>query len=90
MRRPTTEVDNEGHDQKTDEGDDLDASENELCFSVDRDGEDVETDYKHNDEANLSSDIDTICAWPILNNNRGSTNLSTKCDSARISVIPAN
>lgn len=49
----TTEVDDKGQNQQTDDCDDLDGSEDELCLPIDGDGEDVQRNDDDNDDRDL-------------------------------------
>lgn len=46
----STKIDNEGHDQKTNNCNDLDTGENELGLSINRNREDVERDDEKNNK----------------------------------------
>ena len=43
-----TQVNNEGQDQETNDGDDLDTSKDKLGFSINLDSEDVQADNEYN------------------------------------------
>jgi hypothetical protein len=46
----TAKINNEGQNQKSDYGDDLDAGKNELGFAIDLNGKDVQAEDQYNDD----------------------------------------
>jgi hypothetical protein len=78
----TTEIDDEREDQETDDCDDLDTSEDEFRFTIDRNGEDVETEDDSDDDGDPCGNIDIPSTVPELNDNRGSRYFGAKSDGA--------
>lgn len=85
----TAEVDDEGEDEKADDGDDLDGGKDEFGFSIDGDGEDVETEDQNNDDGDPSGDIGVPGALPKLDDGGSSGNFGAQGNGAGIPVVPA-
>jgi hypothetical protein len=83
----TTEINDESHDQETDDCDDLDTGEDEFGFTIDGNGEDVEADDEDNDDRDPYCDADVVCTWPVANNNRSGGDFGTEGDCRRIPVL---
>ena len=67
----TTKVDNECHDQETNDRNDLDTGEDELGFTIDGYSEDVQANHENDDEGDPYGNADMLGALPVLNNGRG-------------------
>jgi hypothetical protein len=67
----TTNVDNECHDQETDNRNDLDTGEDEFSLTIDGYSKDVEGKHEKDDEGDPYGNADMLCALPVLNNGRG-------------------
>ena len=80
-------INDESHDQETNDGNDLDGCEDELGFTIDLDGEDVQADDESDDESNPRRNRDVLCAWPILNDDRGGRDFGTESDCRVIPVL---
>ena len=81
------EINDECHDQQTDDGDDLDGREDELGFTVDLDGEDVQAEDDADDEGDPRRNSDVLRAWPILNDDGGGRNFGAEGDCRGIPVL---
>jgi len=58
----TTEVNNECHDQQTNDGNDLYTGKNELRFTIDLNGEDIQADHDDDNDRDPYCNIDVLCA----------------------------
>jgi hypothetical protein len=85
--RLTTEIEDERHENQTDNRDDFDTGEDELGFSIDSHGEDVQADDNDNDDRDPCSRIDLRV--PETNNDGGSGNFGAESDGTRVPVVPA-
>ena len=65
------EVDNESHNQETNNSNDLDTGEDEFSLTIDGYSEDVEGEYEKNDESDPCGNVDMLGTWPVLNDSRG-------------------
>ena len=74
----TTHINNEGHNQESNDGDDLNTCEDELCLSIDLDGEDVQADNKNDDQRDPGCDIDVISPGPVLDDDGCGTDFGTE------------
>ena len=90
VRGRSAQVDADGHDQQADDGDDLDAGEDELGLAVDGNGEDVQADDDDDDDGDPRRDVDAHGALPELNDERGGGDLRTERDGGRVPVVPAD
>lgn len=68
----TAKINDESHDQKTNNCDDLHTGKNEFGFTIDGNGENVETDDENDNEGDPNSDADVIRAMPVSDDDRGS------------------
>ena len=82
-----TQIDDQSHEKQPDDRDDLDTGEDELGFSIDGYGEDVETDHKGCDDRNPGRDVDVFSSFPVSDDDRGGRNLSTEGDCGGIPVL---
>ena len=80
-------INNESHDQETNDGDDLDGCEDELGFTIDLDGEDVQTDDESDDESDPRRNRDVLRALPILNDDGGGRDFDTESYCRSIPVL---
>jgi hypothetical protein len=53
---PTTEINDEGHDEETNDGEDLDTCEDKFGLTVDGYGEDIQANNEHDDQGNPNGD----------------------------------
>ena len=90
MQWVSAEIDNEGHEQETDNGDELDGCEDELGLAINGDCEDVQADDKHDDKGDPSCDVDVVGTVPELNDSRCGRDLCTECNGAGVPVVPAD
>lgn len=86
MARGTTKIDNESDNEKTNNGHNLDASEDELGFTVYRDGENVQANDNNNDDGDPGSLVDTVV--PETDDDRCRRNLSTQSEGRVVPVVP--
>lgn len=64
------EVNNEGHDEEPNDGQDLDTSEDEFGFSVYCHGEDIEADDNDDDDRYPDRYANALSTFPILTTNQ--------------------
>lgn len=83
----TTQVNNEGHDQEANDGDDLDTRKNELGFSIDLNSEDIQADDQSNDQRDPDCNTDMVGALPVLDDDGGGRDFGTKCNCGVIPVL---
>lgn len=83
----TTKIDNEGHDEKTNNCNDLDTGKDEFSFTIDLDGKDIQADYEHDEDRDPDCNTDLSFGIPKSNDNGGGRNFGTKSDSRRIPVL---
>jgi hypothetical protein len=76
----TSKIEDNGQDQKTDDGEDLDASKQELSLTVDLDGENVKADDTNQDDGNPNSRVDAV--GPEVDNESSGRNFDTKSDGS--------
>jgi hypothetical protein len=69
--RTSAEVNNEGHDQETDNGDDLDTGEDELGFSINGDGEDIQANDDDEDDGDPCSRTNLVVPVPDQDSSSG-------------------
>ncbi len=86
----TTEPDDDTSDEKTNNGDDLDGGENELGFTVDGDGKDVQADDEDEDERNPDSWVVLSFCVPELDQKSGGGDFSTESNGAVVPVVPSD
>ena len=84
----TAEVNDQGKEKQTDNGEDLDRSEDELGFSVDGYGKDVQSKNDDNDDGDPSSLVDGVV--PETNNNSSGGDFSAKSNGRVVPVVPSN
>ena len=65
--RAASNHEDEGHDEETDDGDDLERSKTKFSFTVDGYSENVKTDDQSQDQRDPSRHINAISARPKLN-----------------------
>jgi hypothetical protein len=83
----TTEINNESHDQKTNNCDDLDTGKDKLGFTIDGNGEDIEADNDDNNYGDPCCDADIGCTVPVSDDNRSGRNFGTESDGGIIPVL---
>jgi hypothetical protein len=83
----TTEINNECHDQETNDSKDLDTGKNELSLTINGHGEDVQADNENDNDRNPCCDIDVLCTLPISNDDRSSGYFSAESDCGSIPVL---
>lgn len=83
----TTEINDESHDQKTDNRNDLNGGKDELGFTIDLYGEDVQADNEDDDKGNPDSNADVVRTLPVLDNDRGGGDFGTESDCRCIPVL---
>jgi hypothetical protein len=76
----STEVDDESHNQKTNNSDNLDTSKYEFCFTVDSHRENIKANDKNDDNGDPCCDINVFCTFPELDNNSSSRDFSAERD----------
>ena len=86
MFRSTSQIDDDGEDEQANDGDEFNAGEAELSFTIDGDSEDVEGDDDADDEGYPGGDINAFGALPILDYHGCSGDLGAYGDG---SLIPA-
>jgi hypothetical protein len=86
---PAAEVEDEGHDQQADDGQDLDGGEDELRLAVYPDREDVEADDEDDDDCDPEGDEVVVFA-PVRYHQAGGRYLGAQRDGARVPVVPAD
>ena len=83
----TAKINNESHDQQTNDGDDLDGSEDKFGFTVDLDGENVQADDESDDESDPDCDTDVIRTLPVLDDDGGSRDFGTESNCRIVPVL---
>lgn len=83
----TPKINDESHDQETNDSDDLDGCEDELSFTIDLDGEDVQANDESDDESDPRRNRDVLRALPILNDDGGGRDFGTESDCRSIPVL---
>lgn len=71
MTRVSTKVNDERHEQKAHNRDDLNGGEDEFSFAIDGDCKDVQTKDHYDNQRDPGRDVDMIRPGPILNNDGG-------------------
>lgn len=84
----TTKIEDECKEDETDNCDQLDTGEDEFCFTIDGDSEDVQGHDENDDQGNPDCIVHGI--WPVLNEQYGSGNFDTEGDGAVVPLIPAD
>ena len=87
VRRPSAKVEDQSQQEQTDDGDDLDASEAEFGFTIDRHGEDVEAHDHNDDDGNPCGNVDVLGTRPELDDDGRRGNLGAECDGTRIPIL---
>lgn len=87
MCGPTTEVENKSQDQQADDGDDLDAGEDEFGFSIDGDGKYVEADDHHDNDGDPCGNVDVCGMWPELDDDRCGGDFGAERDRIRVPIL---
>lgn len=87
MAWSTTEVDNECHDQETNNSDDLDTSKHEFGLAIDLNGEDIKADHKDDYDGNPYCNTDVLCSFPVIDNDRSGRNFGAERDGRSIPVL---
>jgi hypothetical protein len=82
-----TKVNNECHNQKTNNCDNLHTGKYEFGFSVDGNCEDVEAYDNDNDDGYPRGDINISCSFPELDDDSSSTDLSAEGDGRIVPVL---
>ena len=65
MLRSTSQVNNERHDQKTHDSDDLDTGKYEFRLSIYLDGKDIQADNENDDDRDPRTDADVFGTFPL-------------------------
>ena len=87
VRGSTAKINNESHDQKTNNCDDLDTGKDKFGFTIDGDGEDIEADDDDNNYGDPCCDTDIGCTVPVSDDNRGGRDFGTESDGRSIPVL---
>jgi len=87
VRGSTAKINNESHDQKTNNCDDLDTGKDKFGFTINGDGEDIEADDEDNNYGDPCCNTDIGCTVPVSDNNRGGRNFGTESDGRSIPVL---
>jgi hypothetical protein len=82
----TKEENNTEHDE-TEDSEDLDRTEYKLCFSEERNSNDVQCENDEQDDGN--PDSDGYALSPVLDDNRGGGNFSGKQHREGVPVVPS-
>jgi hypothetical protein len=82
-----TKINNECHDEKTNDCNNLNTGKYELGFSVDGNCKDIETNDNDDDDRDPRGDIDISCSFPKLDDNGSSRNLGAEGDGGIVPVL---
>ena len=85
-----TTVDDQSQKQQSQDRNDLDRSEDKLCFTVDGHSEDVQREHDYDNEGDPSGHIDGLGTWPVLDDGGSGGNLSAESDGIGIPVVPTH
>ena len=85
--RPTTEIDDEGEDDKADDREYFDGGENEFCLTVDGHGKDIKGDDDYDDDRDPGCNINAVCAVPELYHDGGGGDLGAEGDGAGVPIL---
>ena len=67
---PAAKINDERQDEQPDDGDDLDAGEDELRLAIDLNRKDVQADDQNDDDGDPRGGVDGIRARPVVDDNR--------------------
>ena len=87
MLGSSAEIDDDGKDKQANYSDKLDAGEDELGFTVDRDGEDVEANDNDDDEGDPCGHIGAGGALPELYDDGRGGDLGADRDSGKVPTL---
>ena len=87
MSRPSTKIDDQGHEEQSDNRDDFDTGEHEFRFAVDLDSEDVEAEDDDDDDGDPCGDIDTLGAVPELDDDGSGRDFGAECDGGLVPIL---
>ena len=88
--RSTAQVDDESKEQESDDGNDFDTGKDELGFTIDRYGEDVQAEDKNDDDRDPRRDVNIRSTRPVANDGGGSRDFSAKGNCGRVPIIPTD
>jgi hypothetical protein len=83
----TTEINDESHNQKANDCDNLHTGEDKFGFTVNLDGEDIQADDDSDDEGDPGGNSNVLGPRPVLNYDGGSRYFGTESDCAGIPVL---
>ena len=86
--RSTTEHDDKSDEEQAEDGDDLDRRKDELRFTIDADGEDVEGDDDHDDDGNPNSRRDLAFLVPEVDDKSGSRDFGAESNGVLVPIVP--
>ena len=87
-RRTSATYEHQGHQNQSDDTEDLDGSKPEFCFTIDFDGEAVEGEDDDDGQGDPDGNMDG--RLPVLDDQRGGCNLGRYSDGENIPVHPAH
>ena len=87
VSRPSTKIDDQGHEEQSDNRDDLDTGEHEFRFAVDLDGEDVEAEDDDDDDGDPCGDIDPLGAVPELDDDGSGRDFGAEGDGGLVPIL---
>lgn len=67
----TSQVNNESHDQETNDGQDLDTGKYKFCLSIYLNRKDVQADNEDDYDGDPDSYADMLGPFPVLDDDRG-------------------
>lgn len=86
----TAEHDDKRGNEQTQNGNYLDTSEDELSFSIDTYGEDIQGDDDDDNDSNPNGRVDFLLSIPEREEDGSSRYFSTESDGTLIPVVPSN
>lgn len=87
MVRSTTKINDECHDEQTNDSDDLYTGKYEFGLAIDCNGEEIEAKNKDDDEGDPYCNTDVLSALPVVDNDGGGGNLSTESNRGGIPIL---
>lgn len=87
MLRSTAKINDECHDQETNDREDLDTCEDKFSFSVYLDGEDIQADNEDYDDGDPYSYADVLRTFPVLDDDSCGRDFGTEGNRGGIPVL---